>query len=40
MANAMLSARANGTDPLAAIEQTTGWQQLEALVEAMGQSLE
>jgi hypothetical protein len=40
MAKAMLSARANGTDPLAAIEQTIGWQRLEALVEAMGQSLE
>ena len=36
----MLSARANGTDPLAAIEQTIGWQRLEALVEAMDQSLE
>jgi hypothetical protein len=40
MAKAMLSARANGTDPLAAIEQTIGWQRLEALVEAMDQSLE
>ena len=40
MAKAMLSARANGTDPLVAIEQTIGWQRLEALVEAMGQSLE
>ena len=36
MAKAMLNARANGTDPLAAIEQTIGWQRLEA----MGQSLE
>jgi coenzyme F420-reducing hydrogenase alpha subunit len=40
MAKAMLSARENGTDPLAAVEQTIGWQRLEALVEAMGQSLE
>ena len=40
MAKAMLSARANGTDLLAAIEQTIGWQRLEALVEAIGQSLE
>ena len=40
MAKAMLSARANGTDPLVAIEQTIGWQRLEALIEAMGHSLE
>ena len=40
MGKAMLSARANGTDPLAAFEQTIGWQRLEALIEAMGQSLE
>jgi len=38
MAKAMLSARANGTDPLAAIEQTIGWQRLEALVEAMARA--
>ena len=29
MAKAMLSARANGTDPLAAVERTIGWQGLE-----------
>ena len=40
MGKAMLSARANGTDPLAAVEQTIGWQRLEALIEAMSQSLE
>src|SRR5271165_5305975 len=40
MGKAMLSARANGTDPLAAVEQTIGWQRLEALIEAMGHSLE
>jgi hypothetical protein len=40
MAKAMLSARAKGTDPLAAVEQTIGWQRLETLVETMGQSLE
>ena len=39
MAKAMLSARANGTDPLAALEQTIGWQQLEEMVEAMDQNL-
>jgi hypothetical protein len=36
MAKAMLSARANGSDPLAVVEQRIGWQQLEAMVEAMG----
>jgi hypothetical protein len=35
MAKAMLSARANGTDPLAAVERTIGWQRLEEMVEAM-----
>jgi hypothetical protein len=39
MAKAMLSARANGTDPLAAFEQTIGWQRLEEMVEAMDQNL-
>jgi hypothetical protein len=39
MAKAMLSARANGTDPLAAVEQMIGWQQLEEMVETMGQNL-
>ena len=39
MAKAMLSARANSTDPLAAVEQTIGWQQLEEMVEAMDQNL-
>ena len=39
MAKAMLSARANGTDPLAAVEGTFGWQQLEEMVEAMDQNL-
>ena len=39
MAKAMLSARANGTDPPAAVEQTIGWQQLEEAVEAMDQNL-
>jgi hypothetical protein len=38
MPKAMLSARATGTDPLAAIKQRIGWQRLEALIEAMGQS--
>ena len=28
-AKAMVSARANGIDPLAAVEQMIGWQQLE-----------
>jgi hypothetical protein len=39
MAKAMLSARANGTDPLAAVERTIGWQGLEETVEAMDQNL-
>ena len=39
MAKAMLSARADGTDPLAAIERTIGWQGLEEMVEAMDQNL-
>jgi Tn3 transposase DDE domain/Domain of unknown function (DUF4158) len=39
MAKAMLSARANGTDPLAAVERTIGWQRLEEMVEAMDQNL-
>jgi hypothetical protein len=39
MAKAMLSARANGTDPLAALECTIGWQRLEETVEAMDENL-
>ena len=39
MAKAMLIARANGTDPLAAVERTIGWQRLEEMVEAMDQNL-
>jgi hypothetical protein len=39
MAKAMPSARANGTDPLPAVERTIGWQRLEEMVEAMDQSL-
>ncbi|MFZ0711376.1 MAG: hypothetical protein WAM53_15170, partial [Terrimicrobiaceae bacterium] len=35
----MLSARANGTDPLAAVERAIGWHRLEEVVEAMDQDL-
>jgi hypothetical protein len=35
----MAKARANGTDPLAALECTIGWQRLEEMVEAMDANL-